>query len=80
MPLRRVLVIGSLDLVAAALLAVVAFRLFGASSGVDTNPPVCHNANGGIVSCSLTQAVVMLPTFAISLLVLVVWHTLCGRH
>lgn len=58
------------DVVVAASAAVLAFRLVGASSGVDTNPPRCSNAWGGEVSCNLTQPVVMLPTFLGVLLVL----------
>lgn len=73
---RRVIALGLLDMAAASLIAVLVFQLFGASSGVDTNPPVCYNASGGVVSCSLTQPVLMLPTFAIGLLGLVTWQTL----
>jgi hypothetical protein len=60
--------------------ALVAFRLFGAYSGIDTNPPVCYNAAGGVVSCSLDQPVVMLPAFALTLLVLIAWQVHCRRR
>lgn len=76
---RRVLVLGLVDVAAAALIAMLIFRMFGANSGVDTNPPVCSNASGNVVSCSLTAPVLMLPTFAVSLLGLVAWQTLRRR-
>jgi hypothetical protein len=58
---RRLLVVCLVDVAAAALVSIVAFRLLGAYSGADTNPPVCYNAAGGVVSCALSQTVVMLP-------------------
>lgn len=72
---RGVVVLGLVDVAGALLIAVLAFRLFGASSGDDTNPPVCYNTTGGVVSCALTPPVLMLPTFAIALLGLVLWQT-----
>jgi len=70
----RLLVTGVLDVVAAVLVAVAAFRLFGAFSGGDSNPPVCYNAAGDVVSCSLSQPVIMLPIFGVTLLVLAAWQ------
>lgn len=78
--LGRTLAVGFIDVVAAILIAMLVFRLFGASSGVDPNPPVCYNAAGGVVSCDLTQAVLMLPTFGIVLFVLVVWQVFRWRR
>jgi hypothetical protein len=73
-PIGRLLVTGVLDVVAAVFVAVLAFRLFGAFSGGDTNPPVCYNAAADVVSCSLSQPVIMLPTFGVTLLVLAAWQ------
>ncbi len=64
-----------MDETGALLIAAYAFPLFGASSGDDTNPPVCYNTTGGVVSCTLTPPVLMLPTFVIALLGLVLWQT-----
>jgi hypothetical protein len=77
--IRGVLVLGLVDVAAAALIAVLVFRTFGAYSGVDANPPVCSNASGNVVSCSLTAPVLMLPTFAVALLGLVAWQALRRR-
>jgi hypothetical protein len=74
--IRRILVLGFIDVAASALIAVLVFRMFGAYSGVDTNPPVCHNVSGDVVSCSLTAPVLLLPTFAIALFGIVAWQTL----
>ena len=72
---RGVLLMTLMDVVAAALVSLLIFRLFGASSGDDTNPPVCYNASGGVVSCSLTPSILMLPTFVIVLMGLLAWQT-----
>lgn len=66
----------AVDVLAAGAAALLVFRLFGAWSGVDTNPPVCSNAAGEVVSCSLTQPVLMLPTFVVVLALLVSWQVL----
>ncbi len=70
----RVLLLALLDVAVAAVIAVLVFRTFGAVSGVDTNPPECYNSSGGVVSCALTPATLMLPTFGVVLLGLVVWQ------
>lgn len=71
---RRVLLLCLLDVVVAAVVALVAFTIFGAVSGVDTDPPECYNSWGGVVSCSLTPPVMMLPTFGVVLLALAAWQ------
>ena len=77
---RRALVLGLVDVVTAALIATFVFRLFGASSQDDTNPPVCSNAAGRVVSCELTQTVLMLPAFGVALFVLVTWQVRRWRN
>ena len=72
---RRVLVLSLLDVAVAAVAAVLVFGIFGVVSVVETNPPVCYNAGGQVVSCSLRPAMVMLPTFGVVLLGLAAWHT-----
>ncbi len=74
----KILATVAADVVVAGASALLAFRLFGAWSGVDTNPPVCSNAQGHEVSCSLTQPVLMVPTFVIVLLALLSWQMV--RH
>jgi len=76
----RILGLLALDLVVAGAVALLVFRLLGADAGADVNPPVCTNASGGVVSCDLTRQVVMLPTFVVSLLVLVTWQVLRSRR
>lgn len=76
----RILVVALVDLAAAALIAVLVFRMFGAYVVDETNPPVCSNASGNVVSCSLTPTVLMLPTFLIALLGLLAWQALRRRH
>jgi len=76
---RRVLLLWLIDLAVAALLAILVFRLFGAYSGNDTNPPVCSNASGDVVSCSLAREALLLPTFLIALLGLITWQVFAGR-
>ena len=71
---RRVLLLGALDIVVAGVVALLVFSIFGAVSADDTNPPVCHNRSGGVVSCSLTQSALMLPTFGVVLLGLGAWQ------
>lgn len=71
---------GLLDVVVAAVIAFFVFRTFGAVSGSDINPPECLNSSGGVVSCSLTVPVLMLPTFAAVLLGLVAWQVARGRR
>lgn len=71
---RRVLLTALVDVAVAAVVAVIAFRAFGAVSGVDTHPPQCYSASGGVVSCALTPPAVMLPTFALVLVGLVLWQ------
>lgn len=75
----RTLALGIMGVIAAALTAMLVFHLFGASSGVDTNPPVCYNAAGGVVSCALTPPALMWPTFGITLLAIVMWRVLRRR-
>jgi len=70
----KVLLLLLLDVAVAAVAAILVFRTFGAVGGADTNPPECHNSSGGVVSCSLTPTVLMVPTFAVVLLGLVVWR------
>ena len=70
----RVVLLGLLDVVVAAVLAFFVFNTFGAVSGSDVNPPECLNSSGGVVSCSLTAPVLVLPTFAAVLLGLVAWQ------
>lgn len=76
----RILLLGTADVVAAALLALLVFRMFGAYSGQDTNPAVCFNTTGNVVSCSLTPTVLMLPTLVVTLLALVAWQVSRRRH
>jgi hypothetical protein len=76
----RILLLGVLDVAVAGAVAIGVFRLIGASSGDDTNPPVCSNYAGGNVSCSLTAPVVMLPTFAIVLFALVAFQLIRRRR
>lgn len=76
----RVVLLGLLDAVVAAVIAFLVFRTFGAVSGSDTNPPECLNSSGGVVTCSLTTLVLMLPTFAVVLLGLVAWQVTRGRR
>lgn len=73
----RVLLLALVDVAAAAVVAVLVFRTFGAVSGVDTNPPECYNSSGGVVPCALTAPALMLPTFVLVLLGLATWQT---RH
>ncbi len=65
---------GLVDVAAAAFVALLVFRTFGAVSGVDTNPPECFSTSGQRVSCSLTPLTLMLPTFAVVLLGLAAWR------
>jgi hypothetical protein len=60
---------------AAAVAAVLVFGIFGVQSVVETNPPVCYNALGQVVSCSLKPTVLMLPTFGVVVLGLAAWQT-----
>ena len=76
---RRALLVGLLDVVVAAVVAVFVFQTFGAVDVSDTNPPKCLNSSGGVVSCSLTVPVLMLPSFAAVLLGLVAWQLTRGR-
>ena len=76
----RILGLLVLDLVVAGAVALLVFRLFGANAGSDVNPPVCSNASGGIVSCDLTQEVLMLPTFGVTLLALLTWQAVRRRR
>jgi hypothetical protein len=62
----------ALDLVVAGAVALLVFQVFGATGGSDVNPPECTNAAGGVVSCSLTAPVLMLPAFGLTLLLLAV--------
>ena len=71
---RRVVLLGLLDGVVAAVVAIFVYNTFGAVSGSDVNPPECLNSAGGVVSCSLTVPVLMLPTFTAVLLGLVAWQ------
>lgn len=68
------------DVGVAGAAAIVVFRMFGPTSGADTNPPVCYNAAGGIVSCSLTPATLMLPTFFGVLLILAIYQVIRWRR
>ena len=77
---RRVLLLALIDVVVAALVAVLVFRTFGAVSGVDTNPPECYNSSGGVVSCSLTPPLLMLPTFVVVMAGLAAWQTRRWRN
>ncbi|MEZ5096383.1 MAG: hypothetical protein R2731_09845 [Nocardioides sp.] len=70
----RILLIGVVDVIVVGLVATLAFRVFGATSGVDTLPPECYNASGGVVSCSPTPPVLMIPTFLVALPALVGWQ------
>ena len=63
-----------LDVAVAAAAAILVFRMFGAVSGVDTNPPECYNSSGRVVSCALTAPVLVLPTFGVVLIGLLVWQ------
>ena len=76
----RVLRLAVLDVVVAAVVALLVFRTFGATAGSDVNPPVCSNASGGVVSCDLTAPVLVLPTFVAVLLVLVAWQVVRHRR
>ena len=73
-------VIALADVGAAGAAAILVFRMFGPLSGVDTNPPVCYNAAGYIVSCSLTPAKLMLPTFVGVLLILAIYQVIRRRR
>jgi hypothetical protein len=77
---RRFLLLLLVDVAVAAVAAILVFRTFGAVNGVDTNPPECSNSSGGVVSCSLTPPVLMVPTFGVVLLGLVVWQWRPGRR
>jgi hypothetical protein len=76
--IRGVVLLGLLDVAVAALIAVLVVRVFGVSSVAETDPPVCYDASGGIVSCSLTPSLLLVPTFAIVPLGLGLWQAL--RH
>ena len=78
-PGRRLLLLALMDVAVAAALAVLVFKTFGSVSGVDTNPPECYNSWGGVVSCSLTPPVVMLPTACVVLLALAGWQAFRWR-
>ncbi len=67
------------DVGVAGLLALLVFRMVGAVSQADTNPPVCTNDAGNVVSCAMTPGAVMLPTFLVVLLLLV-GYQLLGRR
>ena len=77
---RRPLLLLVVDVVVALAVALLVFRLFGATAGNDSNPPVCSNTSGGVVSCDLTPQVLMLPTFVGVLLVLATWQLLRARR
>ena len=64
----------------AGAVAILVFRTFGATSGADTNPAVCYNAAGGTVSCSLTPATLMLPTFFGVVLILAIYQLVRRRR
>ena len=70
---------GLIDNAVAMAVAVLVFSLFGAVSGEDTNPPVCYNGSGGVVSCSLTTTALMLPTFGLVLSSLAAWQLNAAR-
>lgn len=76
----RVVLVGLVDVVVAAAIAFLMFRAFGAVSGSDVNPSECVNASGGVVSCSLTAPVLMLPTFDAVLFGLVAWQVARDRR
>ena len=77
---RRPLLLLVVDVVVALAVALLVFRLFGATAGNDSNPPVCSNTSGGVVSCDLTAQVLMLPTFVVVLLVLATWQLVRARR
>ena len=72
---RRVLVSALLDVAVATVAAVLVFWIFGVQSVAETNPPVCYNSSGQVVSCSLTAPMLMPPTFGVVLLGLAAWQT-----
>jgi hypothetical protein len=77
---RRLVLMGVIDIAVALAVAVSVFSSFGAVSGDDTNPPVCHNGSGGVVSCSLTTTALMLPTFGVVLSSLAAWQLNAARR
>jgi hypothetical protein len=78
---RRVLLLALVDVAAAAVVALLVSRTFGAVSGIDTNPAVCFNTAGGVVSCPLTPSVLVPATFVVVLAGLAAWQTRrCRRH
>ena len=72
---RRVLVLGLVDVAVATVVAVLVFWIFGVQSVAETDPPVCYNSSGQVVSCSLTAPMLMPPTFGVVLLGLAAWQT-----
>lgn len=76
----RVLGLLAVDVVVAGVVAVLIFWIFGVAGQDDVNPPVCSNAAGGVVSCDLTQEVLMIPTFVVTLLALIIWQVVRARR
>lgn len=74
------LALAALDVGVAAVAAVLVFRIFGAVSADESNPPICYNTYGHVVSCAMTPAVVMLPTFVVVLLAMVALQLLRWRR
>jgi fucose permease len=78
----RMLVLAAADLCVASAVAVGLWLVFGVFSRFESNPPICSNAFGGTIDCSLDtpSRVAQLVVFGIVLLVLLTLHAIRGRR